>query len=49
MKKTQSEAEKEILKMKRNQYRHILRTQLASFGYKDVFKHDLDRLLPSKT
>ena len=36
------------LKMRRDQYRHILRTQLASFGYKDVFMHDLDRLAPSK-
>ena len=32
------------LKMDKRQYRHILRTQLASFGYADVFKHDLDRL-----
>ena len=31
------------LKMRKDQYRHILRTQLASFGYKDVFVHDLDR------
>ena len=37
------------LKMNRNQYRHILRTQLASFGYKDAFVHDLDRLVPYKT
>lgn len=36
------------LKMRRDQYRHILRTQLASFGYEDVFMHDLDRLVPCK-
>ena len=32
-----------VLKMKKNQYRHILRSQLASFGYIDAVLHDLDR------
>lgn len=32
-----------VLKMKRNQYRHILRSQLTSFGYIDAVLHDLDR------
>ena len=38
-----------VLKMKKNQYRHILRSQLTSFGYIDAVLHDLDRYdLPSK-
>ena len=32
-----------VLKMKKNQYRHILRPQLTSFGYIDAVLHDLDR------
>ena len=34
---------KNVLKMKKNQYRHILRSQLTSFGYIDAVLHDLDR------
>ena len=36
-----------VLKMKKNQYRHILRPQLTSFGYIDAVIHDLDRFVLS--
>lgn len=32
-----------VLKMRKDQYRHILRSQLTSFGYIDAVLHDLDR------